>query len=152
MSFNKEAVYVECDHVLNRIVTSLIVANPDTHNHKEINGIWDTGSNKSIINTSIVEELDLPYVGKGSLSNLYDKKDTDIWNIDILLCLININIDVFSSDLRRNDFDMVIGMDIISKGDFIITNYDGKTTMSFRCPSKQNFNFIDHNIVPKSTK
>lgn len=31
---------------------------------------------------------------------------------------------------------MLLGMNVITKGDFSITNYRGKTTMSFRVPSK----------------
>ena len=32
-------------------------------------------------------------------------------------------------------FDVLIGMDIISKGDFSISNYGGHTVFSFRSPS-----------------
>jgi hypothetical protein len=32
-------------------------------------------------------------------------------------------------------FDMIIGMNIISRGDFALSNSEGKTIMSFRIPS-----------------
>ena len=34
------------------------------------------------------------------------------------------------------DYDVIIGMDVIMFGDFVITNADGKTTFQFRTPSK----------------
>jgi hypothetical protein len=38
---------------------------------------------------------------------------------------------------------VLIGMNIINKGDFAITNFQGKTTMSFRIPSKQKIDFVE---------
>lgn len=37
---------------------------------------------------------------------------------------------------------MLIGMDIITTGDFSITNYNEHTTMSFRTPSIQTIDFV----------
>ncbi len=37
---------------------------------------------------------------------------------------------------------MLIGMDIISRGDFAVTNKDGKTTFSFRLPSVAKIDFV----------
>jgi len=38
-------------------------------------------------------------------------------------------------------FDILIGMDIINKGDFAISNRNGKTMFSFRYPSMTDFDF-----------
>ena len=38
--------------------------------------------------------------------------------------------------------DVVIGMDIITRGDFAVTNLDGKTTFSFRIPSLADIDFV----------
>lgn len=40
-------------------------------------------------------------------------------------------------------FDMLIGMDIISQGDFAVTHSDGKTTFTFRIPSIEKLDFVD---------
>ncbi len=37
--------------------------------------------------------------------------------------------------------DVLIGMDVITQGDFAITNKDGKTTFSFRSPSLAKIDF-----------
>ena len=49
--------------------------------------------------------------------------------------------DVIVTEFDSEDYDMVIGMDIISKGDFAITNKDEKTTFSFRVPSVEEIDF-----------
>jgi hypothetical protein len=33
------------------------------------------------------------------------------------------------------DFDVLVGMDIINQGDFAVPNFDRKTTFTFRVPS-----------------
>jgi len=40
-----------------------------------------------------------------------------------------------------NSCDMLIGMDVINHGDFAISNFDGKTTFSFRIPSLAKIDF-----------
>jgi len=47
------------------------------------------------------------------------------------------------------DFDVLIGMDIITRGDFAVTNKDGKTCFSFRVPS---FEVIDFLQEPANNK
>ena len=41
---------------------------------------------------------------------------------------------VYGADL--DEYSMLIGMDIITCTDFLITNKDGKTTFQFRTPSE----------------
>lgn len=40
------------------------------------------------------------------------------------------------------DVDMLIGMDVISKGDFAVTNVGGITTFSFRIPSQETIDYV----------
>ena len=44
------------------------------------------------------------------------------------------NIDVYYTDI--DDYDVLLGMDVIVHTDFLITNKDGKTTLQFRTPSE----------------
>lgn len=53
------------------------------------------------------------------------------------------NVIVACADLGIN-IDLLIGMDIISLGDFAITNVNGKTIFSFRLPS---VSIIDFNCT-----
>jgi uncharacterized protein YchJ len=38
--------------------------------------------------------------------------------------------------------DVLIGMDIITRGDFAVTNSDGRTTFSYRWPSTKRIDFV----------
>ena len=42
-----------------------------------------------------------------------------------------------------DNFGFLIGMDIIGRGDFTITHFDGKTVMSFRIPSVLKVDYVD---------
>lgn len=43
---------------------------------------------------------------------------------------------------KLKDADMLIGMDVINRGDFAVTNVGGKTTMTFRMPSCECIDFV----------
>lgn len=40
------------------------------------------------------------------------------------------------------DTDVLIGMDIVNRGDFAVSNKNGGTTFSFRIPSVEDFDFV----------
>lgn len=44
-------------------------------------------------------------------------------------------------EFDSDEYDVVIGMDVICNGDFAITNQDDKTTFSFRIPSEVEIDF-----------
>jgi hypothetical protein len=50
-------------------------------------------------------------------------------------------INIYALEGTPNSCDMLIGMDVISIGDFAVTNFDGKTTFSFRIPSMATIDF-----------
>ena len=49
---------------------------------------------------------------------------------------------VFDAEIGRQGIDMLIGMDIISKGDFSITYSKDCTTFSFRTPSIEEIDYV----------
>jgi len=47
------------------------------------------------------------------------------------------NLRVFSSeDYSDFDYDVLIGMDVITKGDFVVSTVNDETTFSFRMPAQ----------------
>ena len=46
------------------------------------------------------------------------------------------------AQLPLASYDVIVGMDIISLGDFAISNFNGKTTFTFRIPSVEEFDFV----------
>jgi len=49
------------------------------------------------------------------------------------------NLQVAEGEL--NNCDMLVGMDVINSGDFIVSNFNGKTVFTFRMPSLMKFDF-----------
>jgi hypothetical protein len=57
--------------------------------------------------------------------------------VDILLPNMVSVRDVYVTEfIDDGDFDVIIGMDIITCGDFAISNYGRKTVVSFRVPAQ----------------
>ncbi len=56
--------------------------------------------------------------------------------------------DVLEGDLH--DFDVLIGMDIISQGDFSITHEGNRTIFSFQTPSTHNIDFVEEQKQQKA--
>lgn len=48
---------------------------------------------------------------------------------------------VMDSEIGSQGIDVLIGMDIISNGDFAISNYEGRTQFSFRLPSQEHVEY-----------
>lgn len=51
------------------------------------------------------------------------------------------NLIVMDSEIGNQGIDVLIGMDIISIGDFAVSNFEGKTQFSFRMPSQEHVEY-----------
>ena len=75
------------------------------------------------------------HAGGSSKVNVY------IADIELLNKVIVRNVKLLSTK-SINDFDMIIGMNVITLGDFCITNKDRRTVVSFRYPSEKQIDFV----------
>ena len=114
-------------------------------------GIWDTGATNSAITALQAKKLNLVPIGKKNVSGIGGTLEKNTYIIDIILPNnVKIpNLSVTELDNPTNDkgepidsFGILIGMDIISLGDFSITHLDAKTTMSFRMPSMVKHDYV----------
>ncbi len=118
------------------------------HTGKEIKtlAIWDTGATDSVITRSAASSLGLKPVSKTIVNGVHGAKEVNVYYINITLHndQITLNSQVTECEELSSDFSTgcLIGMNIISKGDFAITNFNGQTTMSFRVPSQQRIDFV----------
>ena len=103
---------------------------------REIKALWDTGANITILNNELVKKLNPQPTGDGYLATISDEAvPSQKYKINLFLPG-NIefpNIEVINGETKG--CDVLIGMDIISQGDFIISNYNGKTSFIFHLPS-----------------
>lgn len=103
------------------------------------NATWDTGATNTIISHEIVDVLGLVPSGKCAVSAFGGIMEANTYTID--LCFENgykiENLQVISSDDDNDfDYDVLIGMDVITKGDFCISTVNNQTVFSFRMPAE----------------
>lgn len=135
--------------LLNRLPTSALILSNIRDNSTELvpklwSAIWDTGATKSCITKRVAEDLKLIPVGKTTIGTANGNAEVDTYFIDIGLPngMAIQQILVSCADLGQ-DIDVLIGMDIISLGDFSITNFNGRTTFTFRIPSIVETDFVE---------
>lgn len=104
--------------------------------------LWDTGATGTVITSRVVNALDLKPIGKQRVFHANGESVVNTY----LICLKLPNEVGFSAikvtEGMLNHFDVLIGMDIITQGDFSITNFQGKTSFSFRVPSVSHVDFV----------
>lgn len=103
---------------------------------REYNAIWDTGATNTAISSRVVEECGLIPTGQAISNTANGQCMVNTYIIDIGLPN-NVNIkEVTATEFTAVEgADFLIGMDIMGLGDLAISNYEGKTTFTFRVPS-----------------
>ena len=98
--------------------------------------IWDTGADTTIISSRIVKELNLQPYKAGGISGIGGATGSNVYLVHVLVPTGDFvtQVEVMESDFQ--DIDILIGMDVIVFGDFLITNADSKTTFQFRTPTE----------------
>ncbi len=103
---------------------------------------WDTGSTYSCISPEFAKQLNIQSLSEDQLHTSYGIIRSKVYDVDILLnkqAIYTIRV-AENPNIHKEGVDFLIGMDIISEGDFAISTYNGITSFSFRIPSK---GFID---------
>jgi len=131
-----------------RIIHSPIeVYNTVTGAKEDTLGIWDTGATGSAITKSLAHKLGLVQSGQTRVKGVHGYKDgVPVYPVKIVLNNQNVSfiLPVTECDelTDNNVASFLIGMDVISKGDFAITNFQGQTVMTYRMPSIQRIDFV----------
>ena len=98
--------------------------------------IWDTGANASAISLNTARKLGLTPVQTAFFSTANGRCEMPMYMVDMMLPNGRQIKDVMVSGLNLNICDALVGMDIITQGDFHLTN-DGKTVFSFNIPPEK---------------
>jgi len=105
----------------------------------EATALWDTGATATCIKPALVERLKMRLLSlsnKTTLSGIGGKVAARITMINLFLSPV---LEVDYRPVYVADFpgfaDILIGMDIIGKGDFAVCNTGNKTLFSFAMPS-----------------
>ena len=114
---------------------------------KQFVGIWVTDATGGVIQKRIADELGISPSGRVVVHGV--GKDGAPNELEPNAYLINIYLPnqvglmaVKVSEGTISGADILIGMDVIGCGDFVITNFNEKTTWSFRVPSGEEIDFV----------
>jgi hypothetical protein len=122
------------------ITTKILIAS-EKNISREFTAIWDTGAQGSVITKKVAKILELTHIGWTTVRGVTGEARAKIYFVDFILpSKIQIQTEVTSCDDLGNS-DALIGMDIITLGDFSISNHRRKTVFSFRIPSFHKIDF-----------
>lgn len=96
--------------------------------------IWDTGASASVITQKVIDQIGLKPIGMEINHTAMGSHNTEAY---LIAAFLPNRVCFPSMRVTRGvilGFDVLIGMDIITTGDFAITNLGGKTACSFRFP------------------
>ncbi|MBO6195188.1 MAG: retropepsin-like domain-containing protein [Bacilli bacterium] len=109
--------------------------------------LWDTGSTMTVISEELAKEMNLEPVGEMVAETAGGRYVAKKYIISLHLPnRLNIENVMISSGKLGPGIDILIGMDIITLGDFAITNYNNKTVFSFRFPSSEVIDFVKEKV------
>ena len=111
---------------------------------KTVRALLDTGATCSCVTENLARELKLVKAGNITIKSATDTRLVPCYAVKLILPNSITEIAAVVEIVKSDDTDIIIGMDIISKGDFAVSNYNGKTQFSFRTPSKGNIDFQKH--------
>lgn len=138
--------------IANRILTKVSVspafdpnALPDPPPPQiECMALWDTGATASVIAAGTARALDLVPTGLINTRHAGGTGQSNTYIVNIMLPnnvrVAGVKVSELPDDAA--DFGAIIGMDIITSGDFSITNVNGVTVLSFRTPSIAKIDYV----------
>lgn len=115
--------------------------------------VWDTGATRSCISTETATILSLVPYGQVRINTPSGMSDRNMYLVDLELpnSVVVKDLGVSDSEIGGQGVGVLVGMDVISLGDFAVSNFDGKTTFTFRIPSEQLIDYVaeyrDANVI-----
>lgn len=134
------------DSVVRQIVVECSVSLPECQDAyvDYRKALWDTGANITCISNRLADILHLNALDEVLISFA----NNDVFKANTYYVQLKMGrfvlpfIKVLGLPMDESK-DIIIGMDVISKGDLAVTNYEGKTVLSFREPSSGRIIFAD---------
>jgi len=132
---------------------SLQIDCPDKRSGRQYFAIWDTGASGTCISNKLAEFLKLEPVSFVDTNTANGAVRCPVFLVDIRFesGLTFQNVPVAAANMLT--YDVLIGTDIISLGDFSVTNLNGETCVTFGIPSMKRHDYVKeahiNNIISK---
>lgn len=133
--------------IANSIITPVKIEDPVSLSVLDTFGIWDTGATNSVITKTTAKALGLKPVSYTKVRGVGGEMDSPVYRVRITLNNQDISIIAQVTECEELSVDtktgMLIGMNVISMGDFSVSNFEGRTVMTFRVPSLQRIDYVE---------
>ena len=131
--------------ILTDVVISIGLTSGNLANHPQFlktTALWDTGATHSVITASTAKALGLKPFGQRVVRHAGGVGTSNRYVVNFLLPN-QVSVTVVVSECPDiGGFGAIVGMDIIARGDFSISNYLNETWFTFRCPSQARTDFV----------
>ncbi len=139
---NGSAFTIKYESKSNKLTSLTTIVN--NNQNIEVLALWDTGATCTSISNDVVEKLGLIPIGSQTINTPSGSKTVGTYMIDIILPnkVYLPKVIVCDSDIGNQNLGLLIGMNIISLGDFAVNNFNNKTSFSFCIPSIKRIDFV----------
>jgi len=105
--------------------------------------LWDTGATGTVLTQKAIDKCGLKPTGMTDVHTASGPGTSPTYLVNVFLPnrVMMAKVKVTKGTIH-GDIDVLIGMDIISQGDFAISNHQGKTAFTFRYPSCECIDFV----------
>jgi len=145
------AFTVKYNGLVNRIVTDVHLSVPNSPDQfaapllpqVRTTALWDTGATSSVLTATVAKQLALTSVGLLQVKHAGGSDHRNAYVVNFFLPNMVVVSNVMVSECAdTGQFGAIIGMDIIARGDFSLTNVNGETWASFRIPSVSPIDYV----------
>jgi Retroviral aspartyl protease. len=134
---NRKCLY-EYNKIEHRIVTEIEISNPNNFDTSiQCKALWDTGADYCMVSEDIINSLDLSCMGTRGMETAGGIINTELYSIGVSIPNFASFSGILATKSYMDEYDLIIGMNLIKQGNFSINNYGGKTTVSFTYPPEK---------------
>lgn len=135
------------DHIVRQIMVECTIQLPYSASvdYDNLLALWDTGANITCISARLAEKLRLEPSDVVTIAVANNELfHADVYYVQLSMGQFTIPFTKVLGIPMDESKELIIGMDVISKGDLAISNFDGKTVLSFRAPSLERIDFTKY--------
>lgn len=130
----------EYTSLIDRIITEVYLypsSNTSLFKPLKLKALWDTGADYCMVSEEIINNLDLSCMGTRGMETAGGIINTELYSIGVSIPNFASFSGILATKSYMDEYDLIIGMNLIKQGNFSINNYGGKTTFSFTYPPEK---------------
>lgn len=131
-----------CPGIAQSLRNEVGIKDPVAQGDKKFIALWDTGATNCVITKSVATQLGLVEVGRIQAHGVNGPAIVPVYVVEIILPNGIRLVRQVTEGISGGCWDVLIGMDVITLGDFCVSNYNGVTVFSFRMPSKERTDYV----------